>query len=242
MNHTNVAVVKPAPTIVSIPALSLQEAIEPSKVLEFAHKAAKALKDVIDSSSKKVMINGEQFLTFENWQTIARFYNITVGTESTKPITKDNKIFGYESKAVAYRDGIIISSAEASTFRDEASWRDKPSFQLKSMAQTRAAAKCLRNILAWVVVLAGYKPTPAEEMIEHNAPVSADSYSATKNFRSWEDAKENVITPKQSSLLRSLIIEKVLDEDAREQKLSEIKDLTKSDASIWISDLINDRV
>lgn len=39
-----------------------------------------------------------------------------------------------------------------------------PQFQLRSMAQTRAGAKALRNALGWVVVLAGYKPTPAEEM------------------------------------------------------------------------------
>ena len=32
------------------------------------------------------------------------------------------------------------------------------------MAQTRAGAKALRNALAWVVVLAGYRPTPAEEL------------------------------------------------------------------------------
>jgi len=32
------------------------------------------------------------------------------------------------------------------------------------MAQTRAGAKALRNVLAWVVVLAGYRPTPAEEL------------------------------------------------------------------------------
>lgn len=42
-----------------------------------------------------------------------------------------------------------------------------PLFQLKSMAQTRACAKALRNVLAWVVVLAGYAPTPAEEMEDH---------------------------------------------------------------------------
>jgi len=34
------------------------------------------------------------------------------------------------------------------------------------MAQTRAGAKAFRNRLAWVVVLAGYRPTPAEEMTE----------------------------------------------------------------------------
>lgn len=45
-----------------------------------------------------------------------------------------------------------------------------PLFQLRSMAQTRAGAKALRNALAWVVVLAGYKPTPAEEMPRHDEP------------------------------------------------------------------------
>ena len=51
-----------------------------------------------------------------------------------------------------------------------------PQFQLRSMAQTRAGAKALRNALGWVVVLAGYKPTPAEEMdVRHEptAPVAA---------------------------------------------------------------------
>lgn len=39
-----------------------------------------------------------------------------------------------------------------------------PLYQLRSMAQTRAGAKALRNALAWVVVLAGYGATPAEEL------------------------------------------------------------------------------
>lgn len=43
----------------------------------------------------------------------------------------------------------------------------KPLFQLRSMAQTRAEAKALRGVFSWVVVLAGYKPTPAEEMTGH---------------------------------------------------------------------------
>lgn len=48
-----------------------------------------------------------------------------------------------------------------------------PLFQLKSMAQTRAGAKVLRQLFSWVMVLAGYQPTPAEEidgMIPDEAP------------------------------------------------------------------------
>lgn len=39
-----------------------------------------------------------------------------------------------------------------------------PLFQLRSMAGTRAASKALSLRFRWVVVLAGYKPTPAEEI------------------------------------------------------------------------------
>jgi hypothetical protein len=41
-----------------------------------------------------------------------------------------------------------------------------PEYQLNSMAQTRAAGKALRFVLSWVVVLAGFDPTPAEEMTD----------------------------------------------------------------------------
>jgi hypothetical protein len=46
----------------------------------------------------------------------------------------------------------------------------KPLFQLKSMAQTRACARALRQVFAWVVVLAGYKPSVAEEMTGDEEP------------------------------------------------------------------------
>lgn len=39
-----------------------------------------------------------------------------------------------------------------------------PMFQLRSMAQTRAAAKAHRMVFGFVPVLAGYRPTPAEEL------------------------------------------------------------------------------
>lgn len=39
-----------------------------------------------------------------------------------------------------------------------------PRFQLRSMAQTRACSKALSLAFRWVVVLAGFKATPAEEM------------------------------------------------------------------------------
>jgi hypothetical protein len=44
-----------------------------------------------------------------------------------------------------------------------------PLFQLMSMAQTRASSKVLSMVLKFVPVLAGFKPTPAEEITQTDA-------------------------------------------------------------------------
>lgn len=146
----------PAQMIVSRP---------PDIVLAEATEAAKALKAVIDAKPKKVIFNGNIYLEFEDWQTVAKFYGATVKVTETK-FVEYGEVKGFEAKAVVLNvsTGMEISGAEAMCLNDEGNWKKKPLFQLKSMAQTRASAKALRNVFAWVVVLAGYKPTPAEEM------------------------------------------------------------------------------
>jgi len=137
----------------------------PEAVLEEARKAATALKDIISKKLNPIVINNEQYLEFEDWQTVGRFYGLTVRVESTN-FLQVNDTTGYEASAIVMdiRSGNIVSRAEAMCLRDETKWSAKPLFQLRSMAQTRACAKAFRNVLAWVVVLAGYRPTPAEEM------------------------------------------------------------------------------
>ena len=160
----------------------------PEVVLDEARKAAVALQDVISKKKDPVMMNGQQYLEYEDWQTVGRFYHVTAKVERTEYV-QYGAVRGFSASAVALRsDGMEISRAEADCLSDEPKWskkakyewRDKadgsgrerihvgeedvPLFQLKSMAQTRACAKALRNVLAWVVVLAGYRATPAEEL------------------------------------------------------------------------------
>ena len=136
----------------------------PEIVLAEAQKAAKALADVVSKKKRPVMMNGEQYLEFEDWQTVGRFYGVTAKIISTEYLDY-GEAKGFQARAVAIRtDGMEISAAEAMCLSDEPNWKTKPLFQLRSMAQTRACAKALRNVLAWVVVLAGYRATPAEEI------------------------------------------------------------------------------
>ncbi len=146
---------------------------KPEEVLRDAREAAKSLAAIVAGKKKPVIMNGEQYLEFEDWQTVGRFYGISSKVISTGFIEYGG-VQGFEARAVAIRndDGMEVSAAEALCLNDEPNWKTKPLFQLKSMSQTRACAKALRNVLAWVVVLAGYRPTPAEEMTgkEHERP------------------------------------------------------------------------
>jgi len=134
---------------------------EPDQVLDLAHRAARALVRAVSQNEAQYVVSLGQgrHLRFEAWQTLGAFFSMTASIEWTRPLEN-----GWEARAVVFRGDRVVSAAEAQCTTDEPGWSAKPSFQLRSMAQTRAAAKALRQALAWVVVLAGYQPTPAEEV------------------------------------------------------------------------------
>jgi hypothetical protein len=137
----------------------------PKQVLAEAQEAAKALQMVVSGRKNAVKFNGKQYMTFEDWQTCGRFYGVTAKVVDTQPCEMDGiKGFIAKAEAVSTQNGSVLSAAESMCMNDEPNWSKKPLFQLRSMAQTRACAKSLRNVLAWVVVLAGYEPGVAEEM------------------------------------------------------------------------------
>lgn len=159
------------PSTTTPASLSVEQPVQPVEQrnpqleIAFAKRAADALMSVIAQKPKKIMINGEQYLEFGDWQTIARFYALTVTVVWTKPLAVGDKFAGYEARAaVLSHDGRELSAAEASCTIQERNWKNRDRFQLKSMAQTRACAKAYRNVLGWVVELAGFKATPAEEL------------------------------------------------------------------------------
>lgn len=151
-------------------AISEPVIFDPQRDIDRATQAAKSLMVVVDRT-KPLVMNGKKYLYFEHWQTIGKFFQHTVGTEWTRPIKLGDKIMGWEAKSVAYdRDGRVVGGAEAACMRDERNWQDKPEFQLRSMAQTRAMSKALRSIFGFIPVLVGFESTPAEEMTVQSSP------------------------------------------------------------------------
>jgi len=139
---------------------------DPDKVLAMGQKMASALKKVLQQNKWTVKIGPSEHLRFEAWQTLGSFFGYVPTVLEIEPIIYKEKIIGYRCRAGVKRlkDGVIVAEAEATCSRDEPNWRNKPDFQLRSMAQTRACAKALRLCFSWIVTLAGYDPTPAEEL------------------------------------------------------------------------------
>lgn len=88
------------------------------------------------------------------------------------------------------KDGALIASGTGLCSRTETKWNSSEEYALQSMAATRATGRAMKAAAAWIVALAGYNTTPAEEMppqapegdTEHpfGAPVAAASVARVK--------------------------------------------------------------
>lgn len=81
--------------------------------------------------------------------------------------------YDWEAKVVAVRNGVVVGEAESMCSRTEESWRESDDFALRSMAQTRATSRAIAAAARWIVTLAGFAGTPAEEMTEVQAREAA---------------------------------------------------------------------
>ncbi len=188
---TQVEVVQDESTLTVPERSGLVAAGNPQDILKEARLRASALGDVLKGKKKPVVFRGEQYLEFEDWQTLGNFYGITSKVESTQ-FVEYGSASGFEAVAVALQIDTekIVSRAEHMCLNDESNWIKKPLAEIRSMAQTRACAKALRNVLAWVVVLAGYKPTPAEEMPQEERSNSDRKATANQVKKFWSMCHE----------------------------------------------------
>ena len=141
-------------------SVSLFRTDDPVEIVGKAQAIANALADVIRKQKLASTIQGKEYVRVEGWTLLGSMlgvYPVCVWTKETDD--------GWEARAEARtRDGSIIGSAEASCSREEKRWATADTYAIRSMAQTRATSKCLRMPLGFVMNLAGYEVTPAEEI------------------------------------------------------------------------------
>jgi hypothetical protein len=195
---SNLSVIKPVEAAVMVQT--------PREQIEAASDMARLLKDVVNKAGLAKRLGGtKEHLEFEAWQTIARWHHCTPSTEWTRPIMQGDQIAGWEARVnVLDETGRVIGSSEGMCMYDEKNWKGKPSYALRSMAQTRTAGKALRSLFAHIAVLAGYSPTPAEEMdgveVRHDSPPPAPKAESKAPAES-KDTPADAATEKQRKML-----------------------------------------
>jgi len=159
--------------------------VQPEGTLELATRMATALADVVQkqhlyseikSKRKDGTYEYKKYPTVEAWMTIARMDNV-VAREAEAPIRHDDGSYEAFSELVRLSDGMVVGRGSALCgTKGDYPWDGRPEPQRRSMAVTRATSRAFRQQYSWIMALAGYEPTPAEEMPDgKDAPRAAET-------------------------------------------------------------------
>jgi hypothetical protein len=175
----------PAPT-------TLFASASPAVIVQRATEVANAIAPLIRDQNLVKRIGQSEHVFLEGWTLAGTMLGVFPITVSSGAIfAADGTVTGYQATVEARTmAGAVVGRADAECTRDEnKKWEEAPSFQLRSMAITRASSKALRMPLGFVMKLAGYETTPAEEM--EAAAARGETVSGGRGVRpGWRDINE----------------------------------------------------
>jgi len=141
-------------------SLGTLQAVSPATLVSGAAEMAHELASVIDKQKLFTVIQGKKFVGVEGWTTLAVMLGCVAREVST---TEHDGIYVAVVELVRMNDGACVGRASAEC-GEEKPWNTRPKYARRSMAQTRATGKACRLAFSWIMLLAGYEVTPAEEM------------------------------------------------------------------------------
>jgi len=157
-------------------------------------KAFDKMKVVVDNIAKKLtdeiyisQIQGNPYPKVEWWTTVGGTLGLFPVTEWSRRIERDEEIL-YEARVTVRHNGNIITAGEAICSNLESNKVKWDEHAVKSMAITRATSKAYRIGLSMLAVMAGLKPTSAEEMdnvqfdekADRSEPINEDEWTGEK--------------------------------------------------------------
>jgi hypothetical protein len=173
-------------------ALTLFGDATPHAIVARATAIADVIAPLIRERNLIKRIGASEHVYLEGWTLAGTMLGVFATTVRTWEIGDDA---GYgatvEARTIA---GALVGRADAVVMRNEevggkCKWLEAPAFQLVSMCQTRASSKALRMPLGFVMKLAGYDTTPAEEM--EAAAARGETVTGGKGVApGWKDLAE----------------------------------------------------
>lgn len=139
---------------------------DPAEVVARGNNTAKACKAVILQNT--MQLQGKRWVKAEGWQALAAACGYSPRIDVVEELA--NGDIRAMCSLIRLSDGEVVASAEGYIGTDEPTWKSRPRYAKRAMAQTRATSRACRSALAWIIPLldAGLETTPAEE-VEHLA-------------------------------------------------------------------------
>jgi len=158
----------------------------PQALVARASEIATVLADLIKQRKLYTTISGKAYVRVEGWSTLGAMLGVVPREVSVeRNIYEDAHgimVEDYEAtvELVRVTDGAVIGRGSALVSTDESRWRGRDRYARRSMAITRATGKAFRLSFSWIMALAGYEPTPAEEMsFDRPAATNGNGHAAT---------------------------------------------------------------
>jgi hypothetical protein len=127
-------------------------------------KMSVVLKNHIIENKLFTPIAGKNYAHVEGWQFAGGLLGLYPKIVKVENLSNENEIkWLAEVEIINSKTKEIISKGFGLSSSKEAKRRGQDEYSVLSMAQTRAIGKAYRNILGWIMKLAGYEPMPAEE-------------------------------------------------------------------------------
>lgn len=133
---------------------------KPTDIIDFANK----LKAIIVEKNLYVNIKGKNYPLVEGWQIAGAFTGTTPIVEKVENLSEGGNYKYRAEVSLVNKDGEKVGYGVAICTNKEAGKQNFDEYAVASMAQTRAVGKAYRMKIGWLLKIAGYETTPAEEM------------------------------------------------------------------------------
>jgi len=135
---------------------------DPREMLQKASDIATPLAKFIHERKLYSEMKGKKYVHVEGWATLGSM----LGVLPKEKYVRELEDGSYEAyiELVNRHTGVVLGGASSICGVDEKRWGSADKYARRSMAITRATGKAYRISFGWIIKVAGYEATPAEEM------------------------------------------------------------------------------
>lgn len=150
-------------------------------------KVAAIIRDYIVKNNLSVKIVNKDYIMVEGWQFAGGMLGLLPRIVKVEKL--DDMKWLAQAEIVNTKTEKVIGTGYALCSKAESKKATFDEYAILSMSQTRAIGKAYRNLIGWVVKMAGYEAAPAEEMTKIGQQLITETTKVSEKISQEESDK-----------------------------------------------------